>query len=61
MKKLTQISNNDLMELNCLVGRIENLINNDFLHVAELLPARIIVELSKISVEIDSEFNNREL
>jgi len=60
MKKLNLISDNSLEELLCLLNRIDNTINHDFLHVSEYLPSDIIKPLSLFKKELLEEYNRRQ-
>ena len=61
MKKLKTASNNSLCELSCLMGRINNLIQKDFIHVDEFISKSLLKELSKFDNSIEKEFNRREM
>lgn len=56
MKNLT---NNDLHELDNLMGEITKLINNDYIHVKSFLPKSVISELTKFDNNITREITSR--
>lgn len=56
---LTLVSGNELGELNCLIGRIKNNIQ-DFCHVSDLLPDSFNKELLKLETAINTEYEKRE-
>lgn len=61
MENYKNISNNSLEEMNCLVGRLKQLISRDFCHVEELgnLP-KILKLINEEGDRIDKEFDRRD-
>jgi hypothetical protein len=60
MKKIQNASTNDLEELGQLVQRIETIIQRDFIHVEDYLPKPLVKAVSKLSTELEKEFDRRE-
>lgn len=58
--KLTSCSGNSLSELSCLLGEINRLINRDYIHVKELMPAKLINQLDEFNEKVGNEIDRRE-
>lgn len=59
MANIKKLSGNDISELLCLIGRINNIIK-DFCHISEHLPEGISNQLNKFSNKLNKELDNRE-
>jgi hypothetical protein len=60
MRKLENISGNDLSELTNLMYRIKQLIDSDFCHVHDLIPSELRNKISEYREQLNEEWNQRE-
>lgn len=59
VKSLNTVYYNDLLELSCLISRINNNII-DFSHVSDYLPESFFNKLKEVSNAIDNEIDKRQ-
>jgi hypothetical protein len=59
MKKLKDLSDNDLKELQNLMYRITNEIDT-FKHVSDFIPNKIVLSIDKFKDKVNTECNKRE-
>lgn len=57
-KSIKMASGNELHELNCLIERIEDILNT-FSHVEEYIPGSFRKELKKVSDRVNKEWRLR--